>query len=156
MGILCIDVDGVFGNIWELNISNVVIVDFNGLMQMVEIFIGQMGLIVLFKEGVLMVNKGGISQGELIGGGNLNVIGGMLVIEGFNVCYNVLISISLNVEVSFDNIQGLGRGNIVNDGLLMLKNVIGELCNSISGKGIVSVIVRIDVELDGDNSCFVG
>lgn len=34
--------------------------------------------------------------------------------------------------------------------------MIGELRNSISGKGIVSVIVRIDVELDGDNSRFVG
>lgn len=156
MGILRIDADGVFGNIRELNISNAVIVDFNGSTQTVEIFIGQMGSIVLFKEGALTVNKGGISQGELIGGGNLNVIGGTLVIEGFNVRYNALISISLNAEVSFDNIQGLGRGNIVNDGLLTLKNVIGELRNSISGKGIVSVIVRIDVELDGDNSRFVG
>ncbi|KAA0647900.1 hypothetical protein E2K60_20935, partial [Escherichia coli] len=41
-------------------------------------------------------------------------------------------------EVSLDNTQGLGRGNIANDGLLTLKNVTGELRNSISGKGIVS------------------
>lgn len=52
--------------------------------------------------------------------------------------------------------QGLGRGNIANDGLLTLKNVTGELRNSISGKGIVSATARTDVELDGDNSRFVG
>ncbi|ENR1455029.1 autotransporter outer membrane beta-barrel domain-containing protein [Escherichia coli] len=54
------------------------------------------------------------------------------------------------------NTQGLGRGNIANDGLLTLKNVTGELRNSISGKGIVSATARTDVELDGDNSRFVG
>ncbi|MFP1495856.1 hypothetical protein ACLB1Q_05450 [Escherichia coli] len=32
----------------------------------------------------------------------------------------------------------------------------GELRNSISGKGIVSATARTDVELDGDNSRFVG
>lgn len=57
---------------------------------------------------------------------------------------------------SLDNTQGLGRGNIANDGLLTLKNVTGELRNSISGKGIVSATARTDVELDGDNSRFVG
>lgn len=93
---------------------------------------------VLFKEGALTVNKGGISQGELTGGGNLNVTGGTLAIEGLNARYNALTSISPNAEVSLDNTQGLGRGNIANDGLLTLKNVTGELRNSISGKGIVS------------------
>lgn len=115
-----------------------------------------MGSTVLFKEGALTVNKGGISQGELTGGGNLNVTGGTLAIEGLNARYNALTSISPNAEVSLDNTQGLGRGNIANDGLLTLKNVTGELRNSISGKGIVSATARTDVELDGDNSRFVG
>ncbi len=101
-------------------------------------------------------NKGGISQGELTGGGNLNVTGGTLAIEGLNARYNALTSISPNAEVSLDNTQGLGRGNIANNGLLTLKNVTGELRNSISGKGIVSATARTDVELDGDNSRFVG
>ncbi|EPL2455307.1 autotransporter outer membrane beta-barrel domain-containing protein [Escherichia coli] len=108
------------------------------------------------EEGALTVNKGGISQGELTGGGNLNVTGGTLAIEGLNARYNALTSISPNAEVSLDNTQGLGRGNIANDGLLTLKNVTGELRNSISGKGIVSATARTDVELDGDNSRFVG
>ncbi|HBA7604933.1 TPA: autotransporter outer membrane beta-barrel domain-containing protein [Escherichia coli] len=112
--------------------------------------------VLLFKEGALTVNKGGISQGELTGGGNLNVTGGTLAIEGLNARYNALTSISPNAEVSLDNTQGLGRGNIANDGLLTLKNVTGELRNSISGKGIVSATARTDVELDGDNSRFVG
>lgn len=59
----------------ELNISNAAIVDLNGSTQTVETFTGQMGSTVLFKEGALTVNKGGISQGELTGGGNLNVTG---------------------------------------------------------------------------------
>ncbi|EEY3938488.1 autotransporter outer membrane beta-barrel domain-containing protein [Escherichia coli] len=79
-----------------------------------------------------------------------------LAIEGLNARYNALTSISPNAEVSLDNTQGLGRGNIANDGLLTLKNVTGELRNSISGKGIVSATARTDVELDGDNSRFVG
>ncbi|HIC0367999.1 TPA: autotransporter outer membrane beta-barrel domain-containing protein [Escherichia coli] len=144
------------GNTRELNISNAAIVDLNGSTQTVETFTGQMGSTVLFKEGALTVNKGGISQGELTGGGNLNVTGGTLAIEGLNARYNALTSISPNAEVSLDNTQGLGRGNIANDGLLTLKNVTGELRNSISGKGIVSATARTDVELDGDNSRFVG
>lgn len=148
--------DGALGNTRELNISNAAIVDLNGSTQTVETFTGQMGSTVLFKEGALTVNKGGISQGELTGGGNLNVTGGTLAIEGLNARYNALTSISPNAEVSLDNTQGLGRGNIANDGLLTLKNVTGELRNSISGKGIVSATARTDVELDGDNSRFVG
>ncbi|HFP3925501.1 TPA: autoinducer-2 kinase [Escherichia coli] len=81
---------------------------------------------------------------------------GLVDIEGLNARYNALTSISPNAEVSLDNTQGLGRGNIANDGLLTLKNVTGELRNSISGKGIVSATARTDVELDGDNSRFVG
>lgn len=156
MGTLRTDADGALGNTRELNISNAAIVDLNGSTQTVETFTGQMGSTVLFKEGALTVNKGGISQGELTGGGNLNVTGGTLAIEGLNARYNALTSISPNAEVSLDNTQGLGRGNIANNGLLTLKNVTGELRNSISGKGIVSATVRTDVELDGDNSRFVG
>ncbi|EJA4391903.1 autotransporter barrel domain-containing lipoprotein [Escherichia coli] len=156
MGTLRTDADGALGNTRELNISNAAIVDLNGSTQTVETFTGQMGSTVLFKEGALTVNKGGISQGELTGGGNLNVTGGTLAIEGLNARYNALTSISPNAEVSLDNTQGLDRGNIANDGLLTLKNVTGELRNSISGKGIVSATARTDVELDGDNSRFVG
>lgn len=156
MGTLRTDADGALGNTRELNISNAAIVDLNGSTQTVETFTGQMGSTVLFKEGSLTVNKGGISQGELTGGGNLNVTGGTLAIEGLKARYNALTSISPNAEVSLDNTQGLGRGNIANDGLLTLKNVTGELRNSISGKGIVSATARTDVELDGDNSRFVG
>ncbi len=96
------------------------------------------------------------SSDKMTGGGNLNVTGGTLAIEGLNARYNALTSVSPNAEVSLDNTQGLGRGNIANDGLLTLKNVTGELRNSISGKGIVSATARTDVELDGDNSRFVG
>ncbi len=156
MGTLRTDADGALGNTRELNISNAAIVDLNGSAQTVETFTGLMGSTVLFKEGSLTVNKGGISQGELTGGGNLNVTGGTLAIEGLNARYNALTSVSPNAEVSLDNTQGLGRGNIANDGLLTLKNVTGELRNSISGKGIVSATARTDVELDGDNSRFVG
>lgn len=152
MGTLRTDADGALGNTREL----AAIVDLNGSTQTVETFTGQMGSTVLFKEGSLTVNKGGISQGELTGGGNLNVTGGTLAIEGLKARYNALTSISPNAEVSLDNTQGLGRGNIANDGLLTLKNVTGELRNSISGKGIVSATARTDVELDGDNSRFVG
>lgn len=156
MGTLRTDADGALGNTRELNISNAAIVDLNGSTQTVETFTGRMGSTVLFKEGSLTVNKGGISQGELTGGGNLNVTGGTLAIEGLNARYNALTSVSPNAEVSLDNTQGLGRGNIANDGLLTLKNVTGEQRNSISGKGIVSATARTDVELDGDNSRFVG
>ncbi len=120
----------------------------------VETFTGQMGSTVLFKEGALTVNKGGISEGELTGGGNLNVAGGTLAIEGLNAGYNALTA-SPKCG-SQPRRYWSSRGNIANDGLLTLKNVTGELRNSISGKGIVSATARTDVELDGDNSRFVG
>lgn len=61
MGTLRTDADGALGNTRELNISNAAIVDLNGSTQTVETFTGQMGSTVLFKEGALTVNKGGIS-----------------------------------------------------------------------------------------------
>ncbi|ELH6636783.1 autoinducer-2 kinase [Escherichia coli] len=103
-----------------------------------------------------LVFAGGGSKGKLWSQILADVTGGTLAIEGLNARYNALTSISPNAEVSLDNTQGLGRGNIANDGLLTLKNVTGELRNSISGKGIVSATARTDVELDGDNSRFVG
>lgn len=156
MGTLRTDADGVLGNTRELNISNAAIVDLNGSSQTVGTFTGQMGSTVLFKDGSLTVNNGGMSQGELAGGGNLNVTGGTLAIEGVNARYNALTSISPNAEVSLDNAQGLGSGNIANDGLLTLKSVTGELRNSMSGKGVMSATAETDVELDGDNSRFAG
>lgn len=108
MGTLRTDADGVLGNTRELNISNAAIVDLNGSSQTVGTFTGQMGSTVLFKDGSLTVNNGGMSQGELAGGGNLNVTGGTLAIEGVNARYNALTSISPNAEVSLDNAQGLG------------------------------------------------
>lgn len=156
MGTLRTDADGVLGNTRELNISNAAIVDLNGSSQTVGAFTGEMGSTVLFKDGSLTVNNGGTSQGELAGGGNLNVTGGTLAIEGVNARYNALTSISPNAEVSLDNAQGLGSGNIANDGRLTLKSVIGELRNSMSGKGVVSATAETDVELDGDNSRFAG
>lgn len=75
MGTLRTDADGALGNTRELNISNAAIVDLNGSAQTVETFTGLMDSTILFKEGSLTVNKGGISQGELTGGGNLNVTG---------------------------------------------------------------------------------
>ncbi|WP_341445324.1 ECSE_1600 family autotransporter [Escherichia coli] len=114
MGTLRTDADGALGNTRELNISNAAIVDLNGSTQTVETFTGQMGSTVLFKEGALTVNKGGISQGELTGGGNLNVTGGTLAIEGLNARYNALTSISPNAEVSLDNTQGVGGNSAGN------------------------------------------
>ncbi|EIE3132902.1 autotransporter barrel domain-containing lipoprotein [Escherichia coli] len=138
MGTLRTDADGALGNTRELNISNAAIVDLNGSEQTVETFTGLMGSTILFKEGSLTVNKGGISQGELTGGGNLNVTGGTLAIEGLNARYNALTSISPNAEVSLDNTQGLGRGNIANDSLLTLKNVTGELSNIAAANSLFS------------------
>ena len=114
---------------------------------------GSNGQVVVEKGGEWLIKNNDSSIEFQIGN---QVTGGTLAIEGLNARYNALTSISPNAEVSLDNTQGLGRGNIANDGLLTLKNVTGELRNSISGKGIVSATARTDVELDGDNSRFVG
>lgn len=123
----------------------------------IEFQIGNQGTgEAIIREGGLITAENTIIGGNATGIGTLNVTGGTLAIEGLNARYNALTSVSPNAEVSLDNTQGLGRGNIANDGLLTLKNVTGELRNSISGKGIVSATARTDVELDGDNSRFVG
>ncbi|EFF3912509.1 autotransporter barrel domain-containing lipoprotein [Escherichia coli] len=143
MGTLRTDADGALGNTRELNISNAAIVDLNGSTQTVETFTGQMGSTVLFKEGALTVNKGGISQGELTGGGNLNVTGGTLAIEGLNARYNALTSISPNAEVSLDNTQGLGRGNIAKQAQITWMGVKDSDHNRKDG-------TRIETEGDGN------
>ncbi|HDJ1089697.1 TPA: autotransporter barrel domain-containing lipoprotein [Escherichia coli] len=110
MGTLRTDADGALGNTRELNISNAAIVDLNGSTQTVETFTGQMGSTVLFKEGALTVNKGGISQGELTGGGNLNA-----TLGGDNSPtdkMNVKGDTQGNTRVRVDNIGGVGAQTV--------------------------------------------
>ncbi|BED08769.1 putative lipoprotein YdeK [Escherichia coli] len=143
MGTLRTDADGALGNTRELNISNAAIVDLNGSTQTVETFTGQMGSTVLFKEGALTVNKGGISQGELTGGGNLNVTGGTLAIEGLNARYtgnNGLMTFNAtlggdNSPTDKMNVKGDTQGNT----RVRVDNIGGVGAQTVNGIELIEV-----------------
>lgn len=120
MGTLRTDADGALGNTRELNISNAAIVDLNGSTQTVETFTGQMGSTVLFKEGSLTVNKGGISQGELTGGGNLNGTG-ILTLNKDSAAYKGTTDI-VGGEIAFGSDSAINMAsqhiNIHNSGVM--------------------------------------
>ncbi len=152
MGTLRTDADGALGNTRELNISNAAIVDLNGSTQTVETFTGQMGSTVLFKEGALTVNKGGISQGELTGGGNLNVTGGTLAIEGLNARY-----IDTGSALSVNEQKNLGDASVINNGLLTISTERSwAMTHSISGSGDLTKLGTGILTLNNDSSAYQG
>ena len=68
--------------------------------------------------------------------------------KGNNASLNATTTIASGAEVTLDNVQGLGTGEIISDGHLNLNAVEGHLSNNLSGKGEVS-FSESNVALEG-------
>ncbi|WHP30213.1 autotransporter outer membrane beta-barrel domain-containing protein [Trabulsiella odontotermitis] len=155
-GTLRTDADGALGNTRELNISSGATADLNNTVQTAGMLTGQAGSTLNLNGGALTLANGGLSNGSLAGSGYLNVDGGVLTINGANSGLSATTAISNGAQVSINDIQGAGTGDITDDGTLTLDGVTGTLVNSLSGTGTVALSNETDISATADNALFTG
>ncbi|WP_370443450.1 autotransporter outer membrane beta-barrel domain-containing protein [Klebsiella michiganensis] len=155
-GTLLMNNDNVLGQTSELALATNTGFDMNGYSQTIGALKTAAGSVANLNGGALSIIAGGSVDGRLQGSGALNVNGGTLKINGSNAGLTATTSIASGADVQLDNTIGLGSGNIVNEGLLALKNAAGALFNSLSGSGETIIAQNSDVALLGDNSEFAG
>jgi autotransporter family porin len=155
-GNLLMNNDNVLGQTSELALAANTGFDMNGYSQTIGALNTAAGSVANFNGGALSITDGGSVDGSLLGSGALNVNGGTLTVNGSNTGLAATTSIASGADVQLNNTRGLGSGNIVNEGLLALKNAAGALFNSLSGAGETDIAQNSDVVLLGDNSDFAG
>ncbi len=145
-GTLRTDVDGALGATATLAINSGAKADLNGTTQSAErLNTLQNGMLAL-NDGTLNLSQGGSVQGEITGGGQLNVNGGILTVEGVNsdMTAGVVVADGATVMLaSPDTVlggagagdvtvasggmlagQGLVGGDVVNSGMLIAMNAL--------------------------------
>lgn len=155
-GTLRTDADGVLGNTALLAVNDGAKVDLNGTLQTAGALVGYNDSALDFNGGSLTLRHGGISSGRLYGGGELNVDGGVLRIDGANGDLNVTTYINNGAEVDITDALAAGTGKILDEGVLTLTSVVGQLANNISGVGNVNATDGTNAAVSGDNSGFSG
>ncbi|WP_369345816.1 autotransporter outer membrane beta-barrel domain-containing protein [Citrobacter rodentium] len=155
-GTLRTDADGALGNTAMLAIHSVAKADLNGTVQVAGMLAGDEDSVLDVNGGSLSLASGGYSDGILTGGGSLNVVGGVLTINGANSGFSATTDISSGAEVVIRNVQGAGSGDIFDEGTLTLDGATGTLANNISGTGHVDATNITDAIVAGDNSGFSG
>ncbi|MRT26937.1 autotransporter outer membrane beta-barrel domain-containing protein [Enterobacteriaceae bacterium RIT697] len=148
--------DNVLGQTSELALAANTGFDMNGYSQTIGALNTAAGSVAHLNGGTLSITHGGSVNGNLQGSGALNVNGETLTINGSNAGLTATTSIASGADVQLNNTIGLGSGNIVNEGLLALKNAAGALFNSLSGSGETNIAQNSDVVLMGDNDEFAG
>ena len=155
-GTLLMNNDNVLGQTSELALAANTGFDMNGYSQTIGALNTAADSVANLNGGALSITDGGSVDGSLLGSGALNVNGGTLTVNGSNTGLAAITSIASGADVQLNNTRGLGSGNIVNEGLLALKNAAGALFNSLSGAGETDIAQNSDVVLLGDNSDFAG
>ncbi|WP_448885029.1 autotransporter outer membrane beta-barrel domain-containing protein [Citrobacter telavivensis] len=155
-GTLRTDADGALGDTEELSISSGATADLNNTEQTVGILTAQAGSVLDINGGALSLEEGGYSNGSLTGAGSLNIMDGMLTIDGANSGLNATTAISNGAQVVINDVLGAGTGGIADNGTLTLDGVTGTLVNRLSGQGIVSLNNETDVTATADNRLFTG
>lgn len=148
--------DNVLGQTFELSLAAGTAFDMNGHTQTVGMLNTAAGSLTDLNGGSLTVSQGGTAEGRLRGAGALSVTGGTLTVKGSNAGLTATTSIAGGAAAELDDVQGLGSGGIVSDGLLALKRAAGGLINQLSGRGKVALSDGSDVVLTGDNRDFGG
>ena len=174
-GTLRTDVDGALGATATLAINSGAKADLNGTTQSAgRLNTLQNGTLAL-NDGTLNLSQGGSVQGEITGGGQLNVNGGVLKVEGVNSDMTAGVAVADGATVmlaSPDTVlggagasdvtvasggmlagQGLVGGNVVNSGTVSLAG--SETGNRLTVNGNYTGkagLLILNTVLNGDNS----
>ncbi|HHA0035916.1 TPA: autotransporter outer membrane beta-barrel domain-containing protein [Yersinia enterocolitica] len=148
--------DNVLGNTSLLSLAADTAFDMNGHNQAVGQLNGETDSLLSLNGGSLTLSQGGVSEGELTGSGVLTIAADVLTVTGANTGLSAVTGIASGAQALLDNVAGLGNGDIINAGLLTLKDASGQLVNAISDAGSVVLQDNSDVIVSGDNSLFSG
>lgn len=147
--------DNVLGLTSELKLALDTVLDMNGHSQTVGKLATDAGSLLNINGGKLTLSHGGISSGELAGNGELVVAADTLTVNGANANLSATTTIEQGALAELNNTLGLGIGDIVDKGELLLNKADGVLYNNISDNGAVA-LKDSHVVLAGDNSKFAG
>lgn len=147
--------DNVLGLTRELKLALDTVLDMSGHRQTVGKLATAAGSLLNINGGKLTLSHGGISSGELAGSGELVVAADRLTVNGANANLSATTTIEQGAVAELNNTLGLGIGDIVDKGELLLNTANGVLSNNISDNGAVT-LKDSNVVLAGDNSQFAG
>ncbi|WET38897.1 autotransporter outer membrane beta-barrel domain-containing protein [Citrobacter enshiensis] len=134
-GTLRTDADNSLGKTRLLTLASNTGFDLNGKTQTVGELNSAAGSSLNVNGGTLALSKGGLSAGSLTGTGKINVLGGTFDVRGANTGLSAITQISKGAIARLNDVAGLGSGNIVSDGMLVLNSAVGTMNNNISGTG---------------------
>lgn len=147
--------DNVLGLTSELKLALDTVLDMNAHSQTIGKLASESGSLLNINGGKLTLNHGGVSSGELAGSGELVVAADTLTVNGANANLSATTTIEQAALAELNNTLGLGTGDIVDKGELLLNTADGVLYNNISDNGAVA-LKESHVVLAGDNSKFAG
>jgi len=155
-GTLLLEADNALGRTRALQVSSNSAVDLNGMVATIGRLEGQRGSSIDINDGSLTIREGGLSEGSLMGQGQIYLRDGNLLIDGANEALSADTTIASNAAAYLDDASGLGNGEINNHGTLVLDDAGGVLRNALSGAGTVSLTNESDVTIRGNNQAFSG
>ncbi|WP_145587988.1 autotransporter outer membrane beta-barrel domain-containing protein [Yersinia aldovae] len=156
-GNLRLDADSALGQTSLLAMSNLTNVDLNGTQQTVGELATETGSTLNFNGGKLSVTGGGQVDGALAGNGELALTAGTLSVTQGNSGFTGSTDIASGATAHLYQVQGLGSGNINNNGLLNLDSSAGILSNVLTGSsGNVLLTNNSNIQLTGNNSGYSG
>lgn len=132
------------------------VLDLNGNRQTVGQLNMQHDSRAELRDGALTVSGGGQVDGQLSGNGHLALTGGVLTLSQDNQEYTGTTLIGQGATARLNHVQGLGRGDICNEGGLDINHARGYLQNSLQGQGTVMLTDASVVSLAGRNDRFAG
>ncbi|GKX54638.1 autotransporter [Leminorella grimontii] len=156
LGSVVLITDNAFGQTSELLMQANVGVDLNGNAQTVGSLNSQSGSLLNLNGGELTVNQGGMTNGQMVGQGTLNLTGGVLNVTQNNAGLNAQVNVDAGATARLIQAQGLGLSAINLEGLLDLDGAGGSLNNALRGSGHVALNNAANVTLTADNAGFNG
>lgn len=99
-------------------------------------------------NGTLTVTHGGTTSPNMLkGGGNFNLSGGLLNVNGANPAFTATAGIGAGAEIVITNTSGLGTGTVTDNGMLTISQAAGTFTNSMAGTGSLQIKDNANVTL---------
>lgn len=154
-GRLLMQNNNVLGSTALLQMAQNTGLEMNGYSQTVELVDISEDALVSLEGGNLIINQGGLINGELSGSGSLALNGGFLEVDGSNDSLSADVTIAEIATVNLNSVQGLGTGSLDLAGRLNVTDAEGVMANDLSNSGTLALNAS-QVKLAGNNSEFNG
>lgn len=156
-GSVTLTTDNALGQTSALNMASGTSLDVNGNSQTVGALNTAQGSVLALSGGNVTVSNGGTAAGEISGEGVLTLSGNALTLSNNNSNFSGTTAIQSGATAILTQLQGLGTGNITDEGTLELQNVQGAFLNTLAGQqGEVSLTQAADLTLGNNNQDFAG